>query len=554
MARRNLRRSRENRGQIEIFKAVFDQFCKVHPRFDHYRQDYEYRNGELPVYLPAKRFTPEELQSLLEIVEKSSSSTPSLLGQLRGHIEVLTNPKGKDVSTLPILESAILGYLRKGIIKGWIFQKQGDYLQPMLVESVEYLPPEVEARSRIPARTRMECYYWARGKGCNETFTWYMEDLEGGKTADEALLNKGLLHETKETVEQYLKDEAIFLEWRKSMGKQFLAKGSFEYKDIGEDDYWGKTRKIDMNGHRVVVDDKCPAIENRRDTAIFTTDDDNSAVDPEKAEKYTRLPLQMEIWCFHLDAHQSGWIQARHLTPYVYNPKVREKLILPDEHQDLIDALTSDMDILMEDIVTGKSGGTTIICQGKAGTGKTLTAEVYAEVVGRPLYRVHSGQLGIEAEGVEAVLKQAMERSKRWGAILLIDEADVFIMQRGEDLARNAVCGVFLRLMEYFDGLMFLTTNRLDAIDDAILSRCIAQIKFEVPGQAEREKLWVSLGQTFGLKLIDKKGEAKKLASEFEATGRDIKGLIRLAIKYARQRKKEVRFEDIKRMATFRGL
>jgi len=113
--------------------------------------------------------------------------------------------------------------------------------------------------------------------------------------------------------------------------------------------------------------------------------------------------------------------------------------------------------------------------------GKTLTAEVYAEIIRRPLYRVHSGQLGLNVAQMEQVLKDVLTRAQRWGAVMLIDEADVYIKRRNDDMAMNAVVGVFLRVLEYFNGLLFLTTNRIDDIDEAIVSRCIALIKYSMP-------------------------------------------------------------------------
>jgi len=64
---------------------------------------------------------------------------------------------------------------------------------------------------------------------------------------------------------------------------------------------------------------------------------------------------------------------------------------------------------------------------------------------------------------------------------MLIDEADVYIRKRSDDIAANAVVGIFLRVLEYFDGLLFLTTNRIDDIDEAIISRCIALIRYLAP-------------------------------------------------------------------------
>ena len=131
-------------------------------------------------------------------------------------------------------------------------------------------------------------------------------------------------------------------------------------------------------------------------------------------------------------------MHVQNLTSYEYKPELREKLILPVQHRELIDILTADMNVLMEDIVEGKSGGTTILCKGAPGLGKTLTAEVYSEVVGKPLYRVHSGQLGITAASVEQNLSEILRRAARWDAILLLDEADVYIRCRDNDLQHNA--------------------------------------------------------------------------------------------------------------------
>ena len=35
---------------------------------------------------------------------------------------------------------------------------------------------------------------------------------------------------------------------------------------------------------------------------------------------------------------------------------------------------------------------------------------------------------------------------------MLIDEADVYIKRREDDMTMNAVVGVFLRVLEYFNG------------------------------------------------------------------------------------------------------
>ena len=62
--------------------------------------------------------------------------------------------------------------------------------------------------------------------------------------------------------------------------------------------------------------------------------------------------------------------------------------------------------------------------------------------------------------------------AEQWKAILLLDEADIFLERRAtRDIQRNGIVSIFLRRMEYFRGLVFLTTNRVGHIDDAFISR-----------------------------------------------------------------------------------
>lgn len=46
--------------------------------------------------------------------------------------------------------------------------------------------------------------------------------------------------------------------------------------------------------------------------------------------------------------------------------------------------------------------------------------------------------------------------------VVLLDEADVFLEERDmKDLKRNALVSVFLRALEYYDGILILTSNRV---------------------------------------------------------------------------------------------
>lgn len=63
---------------------------------------------------------------------------------------------------------------------------------------------------------------------------------------------------------------------------------------------------------------------------------------------------------------------------------------------------------------------------------------VVAETMRVPLYMMSAGDLGIHPQGVETALSNIMEMSAKWNAVLLLDEADVFLEKRStHDLERN---------------------------------------------------------------------------------------------------------------------
>ena len=67
----------------------------------------------------------------------------------------------------------------------------------------------------------------------------------------------------------------------------------------------------------------------------------------------------------------------------------------------------------------------------------------------RPVYVVSGGDLGTTAATLDRELKMIFDLSPIWDAIVLIDEADVFLEERSSiNLERNAMVAVFLRQIE----------------------------------------------------------------------------------------------------------
>ncbi|KAK8875165.1 TOB3 [Apiospora arundinis] len=177
-----------------------------------------------------------------------------------------------------------------------------------------------------------------------------------------------------------------------------------------------------------------------------------------------------------------------------WNDTTFSHLVLPADYKRVIWAfveaqLTGSDDF--DDVIKGKGKGMIMLLAGEPGTGKTLTSESVAEYLRRPLYSISAGELGDTASEVEDGLQQVLELSAHWGAVLLLDECDVFLEKRtSSDLRRNQLVSVFLRLLEYYQGVMFLTTNRADSFDPAFESRIHLTIQYPQLDPESRLHIW----------------------------------------------------------------
>jgi len=255
--------------------------------------------------------------------------------------------------------------------------------------------------------------------------------------------------------------------------------------------------------------------------------DDTELEDVYDKEPIIEIPLHPMLAVFDLRRQLRLRVHLGQLEQYKYDERLGDKLVLPDEERKLV-AMLVEHKGAFQDVIKGKGQGAVILCAGPPGTGKTLTAEVYCEVAKRPLYSVQCSQLGLSADSLEKALLKVFARAQRWNAILLLDEADVYVTKRGTDMQQNAIVGVFLRVLEYYKGVLFMTTNRAEAVDDAIASRCIAKIPYGVPNTIQQARIWRVLADTAGIKITD--ADIREITSKHpKLTGRDVKNLLKLA-------------------------
>ncbi|KAL2824409.1 hypothetical protein BDW59DRAFT_162513 [Aspergillus cavernicola] len=123
---------------------------------------------------------------------------------------------------------------------------------------------------------------------------------------------------------------------------------------------------------------------------------------------------------------------------------------------------STGVQITNQDTIQNKRKGLVILLHGVPGVGKAYTAEAMAIEFSKPLLPMTCGDLGLDPEAVEDSLKELFRLAQKWDCILLLDEADVFLTERiPSDLRRNALVSVSLRVLDYYSGVLFLTTNRV---------------------------------------------------------------------------------------------
>jgi SpoVK/Ycf46/Vps4 family AAA+-type ATPase len=231
-----------------------------------------------------------------------------------------------------------------------------------------------------------------------------------------------------------------------------------------------------------------------------------------------------------------------------FNSSAFANLVLPADQKELILAFAMSQVKFkddFDDVISGKGKGIIMLLSGGPGVGKTLTAESVAETMKVPLYMMSAGDLGIRSHEVEINITNILEMVAKWNAVLLLDECDVFLEARSKhDLERNKIVSIFLRTLEYYEGILFLTTNRVEDMDPAFQSRI--HISMEYPGLDEeaRKQVW----QNFLKRGIENELSEKEVGmlAEVDINGRQIKNVLKTGQLLARHKGVKLRYEHLR--------
>lgn len=509
-----------------------------------------------------------QLKKLRELLQehKTVHGVKMMLYDLGCYEKAQADPSATKVRNIRVFGAMLQAHL-KPVPRHQIYVKsnEDDNIRlPYYVNKITYHPKRRSQGYVTPAHVIMEVMWERFGGRRTRNYTWHNKGV-AGRSVSEILADANIYPENEDFRKNYETEVTRWDEMVKGIGKQFLAIGTGT-DDVDGNDHsnygWGSTNfgfLRDDGPSRVVLDVFREGEKNReRDSeqpdAEFWKrmlsikpgkDDDQDDVNDEdenlreeeaafeKGSEVTEdlvieIPIHPFVVVFDLRRHLRLSVHIANLTEYAYDKTMADKLILPPESKHLVHILVEHKEGGFRDIVAGKGGGAIVLLCGPPGTGKTLTAEVYAESEEKPLYSVQASQLGTDEEELEKELTKILARGRRWNAILLIDEADVYIRTRGDDLRQNAIVGVFLRVLEYHSSILFLTTNRPDLVDDAIASRCVARIDYKVPPIEDQKKIWHILSEAAGLKLSDI-DLAEIIEQNRKLAGRDIKNLLKLA-------------------------
>ncbi|KAH7151005.1 hypothetical protein DER46DRAFT_628894 [Fusarium sp. MPI-SDFR-AT-0072] len=270
-------------------------------------------------------------------------------------------------------------------------------------------------------------------------------------------------------------------------------------------------------------------------------------IDPHKTD-HVELSLRNHFFMclpttiIGFNMHKKEWVtlDVHTLREVKWNNQAFDHLVISQITKELIKAVVINQlgNKANTDLIHGKGNGLFMLLHGGPGTGKTLTAE-----------RVTCGDIGTKAEDVE--------------------KADVFLEQRSlVNLERNALVSVFLRVLEYYDGILILTSNRVGIFDEAFRSRIQLSLRYKNLGQAERYQIWENFlkhldqfQQTvqsgpksqsqqvpligYGMDISDLRKHLSEL-SQVELNGREIRNALSIARQLALYRKEALQFHHLK--------
>ncbi|KAK4166268.1 P-loop containing nucleoside triphosphate hydrolase protein [Cladorrhinum sp. PSN259] len=278
----------------------------------------------------------------------------------------------------------------------------------------------------------------------------------------------------------------------------------------------------------------------------------NDEADPLLAQPFAYgFSPSRKVWCrYYVD----------NLSEITWKDEVWDRLLLKESQKLTLRALVESHVFPgnARDQAQQKGKGLVILLHGSPGSGKTLTAETSAEATKRLLLPSSLDELNKDnwPSEFEVRLKRLLHYGTRWNAVLLLDEADVFLERRGDapgSQERNALVAVFLKHLEFFSGMVFLTTNRVKTFDPAMKSRIHLALGYGPPDMETRRQLWMQYLTPIPPEHIDMdiNEDIDELLTE-RLNGREISYAVHTARTIARHKGEPLRLDHLRTVVEVR--
>ena len=192
--------------------------------------------------------------------------------------------------------------------------------------------------------------------------------------------------------------------------------------------------------------------------------------------------------------------------------------------------------------------GVRCLMTGPSGTGKTLAASWLATKLGLPLYRVDLAAVVSKYIGeTEKNLASLLARAEHSEIVLLFDEADSLFGKRTDikdsnDRFANSQTNYLLQRIEFYRGIVLLTSNSRERFDAAFTRRLDKIIEFALPNPQERRALWQThLGNNHQLSIK----QINQLAVGSDLAGGHIRNAVLTAAVEANAAQRPIAFQDV---------
>nr|QBK88591.1 MAG: AAA family ATPase [Mimivirus LCMiAC01] len=288
----------------------------------------------------------------------------------------------------------------------------------------------------------------------------------------------------------------------------------------------------------------------RNDDVLISNKNEQVMVDCVGMNKYTNIPLNI-IPRNKINVNNITDKQKMIIFPYpgIYNMGINKKwgithikclsniiyckdafncLSIDESKKNIIKNLINGKEKFNNscDFINKKGNGLTFLLYGSSGLGKCFTVESICEFLGRPLYNIDINDIGTDSDNIENIMNNIFKYTKRWNAILLIRYVDIYMEKRMSGyINRNSITSIFLKILEYYNGILFLITNKINNLDPCVVEKIDMMFMYNTPDIKNGTNIWKSLLNKFDLKLND--DTIKKLAT-YKLNGRKIRNYIKI--------------------------